>query len=115
MLTSSEYLIVWALYLLSAAGLTLAWWRLTAGVGWIQLRQVLRVLVLMLLFTPWTLEGQPQFWAPAFIVASLDALGNGIDAASRAGIPLLAAELVGLIVSFSYYFASSSKQAEDSR
>lgn len=115
MLSSTEYMIVWACYLLSAAGLTLAWWRLTSAVAWSQLRQVLRALIVMLLFTPWTLEGQPQFWAPAFIVASLDALSDGVQAASRAGIPLLVAELVGLIVSFSYYFASSSKESEASR
>ena len=110
MLTSLEYMIVWACYIVSALGLSLVWWRLTATIPWQQLRQVLRVIMVMLLFTPWSLEGQPQYWAPAFIVAALDALSQGFEAASRAGIPLLAAELVGLIVSFSYYSAVGARR-----
>ena len=110
MLSATEYMIVWAVYFVAALGMCFVWWKITKPIPWQQLRQILRVIMVMLLFTPWSLEGQAQFWAPAYMVVVLDAVGGGIDAASRAGVPLLVAQLVGLIVSFSYYSFNYSRQ-----
>lgn len=53
MFSSFDYMIGWVCYLLGAAGGFMVWWQMTHGIRTDGLREVLRLLVFALLFTPW--------------------------------------------------------------
>jgi len=106
MLSSDDYAVVWGLYLTAGVGVLLVWWKVTALAPWAYFRQVLRVLIFVLIFFPWTLEpietdkGSYSLWAPAFMVITMEAMVGGVAAASRAGLALLIAEYIALSAAF---------------
>jgi hypothetical protein len=95
----SDYQIAWLVFGLSAGFLMFVVWRLTAFIGLLDLRVVLRVIAAVLLFFPAYIDGSPSYWTPAFIAVLLELVTVSIDAGLARLWPLLAAMLLGVIAS----------------
>lgn len=74
-----EYTIAWLVYLAAVLGLLIVCWRLFRGIGWRYVRRVLWLTCAVLLLTP--AIGAKDYWAPAWIMGSLEALFGGLDIA----------------------------------
>jgi hypothetical protein len=115
MLTTVDYLLAWAVYLLAAAVLLLTLWRLSARF-WVLIKDPLRATTAVLLLTPGSVDAEGNFLAPAvFIVAFelLTAEGGGIG-------PLLGVRLLlfvifavvgALLLRLSWYWLVASRRA----
>ncbi|WP_339487918.1 MFS transporter [Pseudomonas sp. EL_65y_Pfl2_R95] len=76
----NENLLAWAVYAIAALGCLLVWFRLTSWM-WRYLREPLRVLVAVLLFSPTIVDPSKELFAPAIAVSALDILfkvGNNL-------------------------------------
>lgn len=85
----SQYLLVWAGYLVGALGCFLVWLRMTRNVRWLWLRRLLQMSAVAVLFTPWSVRMGEDELAPALMVSLFDSLLQGPEAFFRAGTPLL--------------------------
>lgn len=66
-----DYLLGWSLYGIAALGCLLVWCRLTRWI-WRWLREPLRLLVAVLLFTPTVVDPSRELLAPAVAITALD-------------------------------------------
>ncbi len=103
----------WIVYLVSAVGLTVMWWKLTGKMADGFIRRVMRLLVAVVLFVPAQSVADKPDLAPAFIVAVFSTL-IGDSAAAQAGlVPLMiGASLMFAVVaitSFVQFIKSSNK------
>lgn len=76
----NENLLAWAVYAVAALGCLLVWFRLTRWM-WRYVRELLRVLVAVLLFSPTIVDPGKELFAPAIAVSALDILfkvGNNL-------------------------------------
>ncbi len=76
----NDYLLAWSAYLVAALGCLLVWFRLT-GWMWRYVREPLRVLVVVLLFSPTIVEPAKEQFAPAVAITAMDLLlgvGNNV-------------------------------------
>lgn len=76
----NENLLAWAVYGIAALGCLLVWFRLTSWM-WRYLREPLRVIVAVLLFSPTIVDPNKELFAPAIAVSALDILfkvGNNL-------------------------------------
>lgn len=72
-----NYLIAWITYLLSAAGLLVVFWRMTAKLSLTKIGVPLRALGVAVLLTPINIVESETWLAPAYLVGSYDwVLGN---------------------------------------
>ncbi|MBM7059495.1 MFS transporter [Pseudomonas sp. UL073] len=69
----NENLLVWTAYAVAALGCLLVWCRLT-GWMWRYVREPLRVIVAVLLFSPTIVDPGKELFAPAIAVIALDML-----------------------------------------
>lgn len=67
----NDYLLAWVVYASAALGLMLVWVRLT-GWMWRWLREVLRLAMAVLLFTPTLVDPSRDLLAPAIAIGTLD-------------------------------------------
>ena len=67
----NDYLLAWSAYAVAALGCLLVWFRMT-GWMWRYLREPLRVLVAVLLFTPTIVDPARELFAPAIAISALD-------------------------------------------
>lgn len=67
----NDYLLAWSLYASAALGLMLVWMRLTRWM-WRWLREVLRLVAAVLLFTPTLVDPSRDLLAPAIAIGALD-------------------------------------------
>jgi hypothetical protein len=72
-MTENDYLIAWGLYAFAALGCLLVWMRLTRWM-WRWLREPLRLLVAVLLFSPTIIDPVKEKVAPAIAITALDLL-----------------------------------------
>ncbi|AJO77139.1 hypothetical protein [Pseudomonas sp. MRSN 12121] len=72
-MTENDYLIAWGLYAFAALGCLLVWMRLTRWM-WRWLREPLRLLVAVLLFSPTVVDPAKNMDAPAVAITALDML-----------------------------------------
>lgn len=72
-MTENDYLLAWGAYAVAAAGCLLVWFRLTRWM-WRYLREPLRVLVAVLLFSPTIVDPVKELFAPAIAVTAMDLL-----------------------------------------
>ena len=72
MLESSEYVLAWLAYLLSAVGVLAVWWRVTRFIPWMPFKQLLRVLVAAPMLIPAPVAEGALEWAPALFVLLFD-------------------------------------------
>ncbi|HJN52477.1 MAG: hypothetical protein QGI68_03360 [Pseudomonadales bacterium] len=84
-----DYLIAWMVYLLAGAGCCLVWWRLTRGLTSKSLRDLLRGVAVVLIFTPWFAGDSDEFLAPAIVVLLFDLLLAGVKNGLQGGLILL--------------------------
>lgn len=98
MFSTEEYLTTWAIYLLSAAGLMVVWWYLTALLRISVLRNMLRVSAAVALIMPYPVPEQEVFLAPAIMMTFLEGLFFEDHGFSHAGIPLLAVVVLANVV-----------------
>lgn len=95
-----EYTIAWLAYLVSVIGLLVVAWRVFRGIPWCYVRRVLWLTVAVLLLTPaigtelvaTDSASSQNYWAPAWLIGSLEALFGGVDTA----IPV--AQMVGIVL-----------------
>lgn len=93
-----QYVTAWSIYGVAGIGACLFWWRLTSPVnhhGW---RDLLRGIVVVLIYTPWSVGEPSGFYAPAIIVLLMDLLIEGSKSGLEGGIALLLATFFMLIV-----------------
>lgn len=69
----NDYTLAWSAYLLAALGCLLVWFRLT-GWMWRYVREPLRVLVVVLLFSPTIVDPGKDAFAPALAITAMDLL-----------------------------------------
>ncbi len=70
-MTENDYLLAWGLYALAALGCLLVTFRLTRWM-WRWLREPLRVVMAVLLFTPTIIDPVKESFAPAIAITALD-------------------------------------------
>ena len=100
-MTSTQYLMGWAVYLTGATGCLLALILITRSFG-PRLRRSLWLMTAALLYTPWFLAQGSTLFTPALLTSLFDLLSDGPESASRAGLPVLvttgAALFLGIIL-----------------
>lgn len=69
----NDYMLAWGAYLVAALGCLLVWCHLT-GWMWRYVREPLRLLVLVLLFSPTIVDPGKEQFAPAIAITAMDML-----------------------------------------
>jgi len=72
-MTENDYQLAWAIYLAAALGCLLVWFYFT-GWMWRYLREPLRVIAAVLLFTPTLIDPARGLYTPAIAMTSMDLL-----------------------------------------
>lgn len=90
----NDYLLAWSAYLVAALGCLLVWFRLTSWM-WRYLREPLRVLVLVLLFSPTIVDPGKEQFAPSVAITAMDLL---LDVGNNAWRAVADLSMYGLIV-----------------
>ncbi|WP_298189343.1 MFS transporter [uncultured Pseudomonas sp.] len=93
-MTENDYLLAWGAYLVAALGCLLVWFRLTSWM-WRYVREPLRVLVVVLLFSPTIVDPGKEQFAPAIAITAMDLLLDVGNNAWRAAADL---SMYGLIL-----------------
>lgn len=93
-MTENDYLLAWGAYLIAAFGCLLVWFRMT-GWMWRYLREPLRVLVLVLLFSPTIVDPGKELFAPSVAITAMDLL---LDVGNNAWRAVADLSMYGLIV-----------------
>lgn len=70
-MNEQEYLLAWGAYAIAALGCLLVWCRMTRWM-WRWLREPLRLLVAVLLFSPTMVDPARELFAPAIAITALD-------------------------------------------
>lgn len=113
MVQFQEYNIAWAIYVIASLGLIALAWQLFRCIAWRYVRGVLLLTALALFLTP--AIGDSQYWAPAWIIASLQLLFEGVEGAEPAARILLFVWLFCFIVYTLFkiilFFMRSGKQS----
>lgn len=100
-MTQNEYMLAWVVYLSGFAVFFAIFWYVTSKLPSGELRQLLRVIVAVFFLVPWTTDTTHSFLSPAWIVSISDALLNGSKAFWRAGLALVLASIVAVLLSMS--------------
>lgn len=87
-MTENDYQLAWGIYAASALGCLLAWFYFT-GWMWRYLREPLRVLAAIILFTPTVVDPTRDFYAPAIAMTVMDLLFKVSNDAWRSVADLL--------------------------
>ncbi|MBV4474985.1 MFS transporter [Pseudomonas botevensis] len=94
-MTENDYLIAWGLYAFAALGCLLVWMRMTRWM-WRWLREPLRVLMAVLLFSPTIIDPVKEKYAPAVAITALDLAFKVGNNAFRAISELLMYAMIAL-------------------
>ena len=92
-MNENDYQLAWGAYLIAAFGCLLVWLKLTSWM-WRYLREPLRVLVLVLLFTPTIVDPGQELFAPAVAITAMDLL---LDVGNNAWRAVADLSMYGLI------------------
>ena len=93
-----NYWFFWSLYLGAAVIFTGIFWRITRFERAIWASYSLRAVAIAVAFTPWYSNSRDSGMAPALMVAALDVITGGFEAAFRSFVPLVLAVLFGLLL-----------------
>lgn len=96
MFSATSYLTAWGVCLLGCLGLMVIAWRLTTKAG--LLRPVLLVSAAILMAMPYYADPGQDYLAPALIITLLEGIFDGREAMARAGAPLLAVWVGGVLL-----------------
>jgi hypothetical protein len=106
----TDYWLIWLVYLGGSGIFYPIFWRYTAFRRARWLSYSLRALMAALILTPWYANTQGETLAPALMVATLDAITIGSEAAIRAGVPLVMALFFAEILATILWFAHRRKK-----
>ena len=115
MFTQEEYLWGWFYYLLGATFVMGCLWVISARIPWREPRTVTRTVFAVFLYFPWFSDNQHQYLSPAWMVSAIEFLFEGANAFWRAGLPLLLAMTLVLLLSlgvtlgYRFYLARTAK------
>ncbi len=108
-MTTTSYLIAWSIYLLAAASLVAVFLKLSQQ--WHpKLRAMSRVIVAVLLFTPYFSDPQQYKLAPAFLISFFELIFGDPQIALGAATPLILLLLIGIASSLVYCLIQQRKQ-----
>lgn len=93
----NEFALAWTIYALASVGVVTGWWVLTARL-WPLIRDLLRMLVIVLLAVPAEVVGYDGHYAPAALVALFEAAFQTNGDPVPALATLASALAVGLVV-----------------
>ncbi|HWR78867.1 MAG TPA: MFS transporter [Pseudomonas sp.] len=96
-MTENDYLLAWSAYGVAALGCLLVWFQMT-GWMWRWLREPLRLLVAVLLFTPTVVDPGKDALAPAIAITAMDLLLDVGDNAWRAVADLTSYGMIVFVV-----------------
>jgi len=88
---SQSYLAAWGIYLLSALGVIIVFWRMTHSIPFKDVSKVLRLVVIVLLLTPVDIGLEQKWFAPAYLVGGYEWILGHTHLAVKAGLHLLGA------------------------
>ena len=113
MLTETEYLVAWLVYVFASFGVVATVWRTLSLLDFVVLKKVVISVLLALLLTPWTVSvGEPRL-APALFVGIFDAtLQKGAEevAMYRALFPLSVSLMVVVLLLTAEHFLNRKHQ-----
>ena len=93
-----NYWFFWTLYLCASILFTGIFWRVTRFERAIWTSYSLRAVAIAVIYTPWYSNSLESVMAPALMVAALDAITGGFEAAFRSFVPLILTVLFGLLM-----------------
>lgn len=100
MLDRQDYLIGWAIYIVAGILCYMIFYRFTGIIRFKPIANMLRAVLLALMFTPWYVSPEEDLMAPALMVMMLDLITKGDTTFVRALVPLVlslcAAVFIGL-------------------
>ncbi len=94
MLDIYDYLIGWAVYIAAGTLCFTIFYRATGGLRFKPLANILRAVLLAVMFTPWYISPEEELLAPAIIVMTLDLVTVGGTSFVRALVPLVLAVII---------------------
>jgi len=104
-----NYWLFWSLYLGAAVIFTGILWRVSRFERAIWASYSLRGAAIAVIFTPWYSNSQDSGMAPALMVAALDAITGGFEAAFRSIVPLILSLLFALMLAGLMSFLKNKK------
>lgn len=117
MLTATDYLMAWSVYLFAGLAFQLAIWRWTRRLWW-WIRDPLRVALAVLVFTPAAVDGTTGHFAPAAYVVAYELLtapegGMGALIGVRLLLVLIFSVLALLVVRLAWHWLIASRRPRD--
>lgn len=97
--TTSSYMIAWLVYIVAVGGAQLLAWRISRVLRSPDLRAIFQLVVLAALITPARLEEGANYWVPAFMVALMEGLNDGMEVALNRLLPMMVTMLVFILLS----------------
>ncbi len=94
----NESVIAWVIYVLAGVGCCAVWWKITRFIQHQSWRDLLRGVVVVLIFTPWFYGETPEYFAPAVVLLLMDLLLDGTSGNMNGGIALLFSTFLMLCV-----------------
>ena len=107
-----NYWFFWTLYLGAALVFIGIFWRVTRFERAIWSSYSLRAVAIAVVFTPWYSNSQESIMAPAIMVAALDAITGGSEAAFRSFVPLVLAIIFALLLAGVMSFIKKKRNAK---
>lgn len=104
------YLTSWAIYLVAGTLCYVLFYRATRRIRPGLLANLLRAVMIALIYTPWTVSTDQDLMAPAVMVILLDMITVGPDAFVRALVPLMLATLLALAVAIAISLFSRGRR-----
>lgn len=98
MLDIYGYITSWAVYLTAGTLCYVLFYKATGAIGFKPLANMLRGIMIALIYTPWYVAADEDLMAPAVIVILLDMITIGGDAFIRGLVPLTLALIAGIVI-----------------
>lgn len=92
------YLTSWAIYLTAGTICYVLFYKATGIISFKPLANILRAVMIALIYTPWYVAPEQDLMAPAVIVILLDMITVGGNAFVRALVPLVLAIIAAILI-----------------
>lgn len=101
MLDIYDYILGWAIYIAAGTVCYIIFYRATGIIRFKPIANMLRGIMLALMFTPWYVSAEGDLMAPAIIVMMLDMVTMGGTSFVRAMVPLVLSLVVAVLIGLS--------------
>lgn len=98
MLDIYDYILGWTIYIAAGTLCYVIFYRATGAIGFKPIANVLRGILLALMFTPWYVSAEGDLLAPAIIVMMLDMVTIGGTSFVRAMVPLVLSIFSAIVI-----------------